>query len=64
MKNRLKYWRSTITGTLIGGACFTLIWFEKIPDNWITELGAIGSVVIGILSKDAVLEFLYKIFKK
>ena len=58
MLNRIKNWKSTIIGSLIGLAMFLLIWFEKIPlyEGWIGDLEKILMpvipVVLGSILKD------------
>ena len=52
MKERFKHWKSTACGALGGSALFALIWFEKLPSDWITQSAAVITVIVGFLYKN------------
>lgn len=51
MIDRIKKWKSTALGVLIGLGLYALVWFEKLPDDWLTQLSVLVPVLIGMLSK-------------
>lgn len=51
MIKRLSHYKSTILGIVLGIALFCLIWFEKLPDNWFTELSILIPVLAGLFYK-------------
>lgn len=48
MKERiLKNWPTTVAGVLVTAAVYSLIWFEKLPGDWITQSAAVLPVIVG-----------------